>query len=248
LILKDKDLAERKKLTSGFPAILCSAPGYGKSTAFANLSLEEKQRTTIFNFDNKQISDDDNEFLYVFHSFKVEDFEAVDNIAKNIMKAGASEKCDRIILDTVTLMTKFINRWASHHYSGFDVWNAYNNSITKILEALKETVITNGKFGYATGHYPPKEGGEQQAKRYLTTKGKEHTNVLEESFLTVVESLIEDRKVWLYADSFEPKDTTKTKYKDGHFKFIRHSIDDLERLLNYKVAVNDKGELVEVAE
>lgn len=232
-------IAERKKLTSHYPLLIAAETGKGKSFAFSQLSAEDKGRTAIFNFDNKAISDDDSEFLLVKSGFDINDVEMVDKICKQILESFSYNKCDRIVIDTVTLMNKTINRWAVENYSGFDVWNAYNNSITQIIEAIKVGTLTYGKFGYVTGHYPPRDNSTLNTKRYLTTKGKEHTNVLEESFSTVVESVFEDRSVCFVADSFSLADTTKTKLVAGEFKFKRTSVDDLEQFLNGKKKVVD---------
>ena len=179
MTLENIALADRKKLTSHFPVLLASETGSGKSMAFANLSDEEKARTVIFNFDNKSLSEDDSQFAKIYHSFNAEDIEMVDNICKDLITVFAYDKCDRIFVDTFTLMTKLFNRWAAEHFSGFDVWNAYNNSITKVLETIKTCTLTYGKFAYVSAHYPPRAGHLPGTKRYVTTKGKEHTNIIE---------------------------------------------------------------------
>ena len=245
MILENVALADRKKLTSHFPVLLASETGSGKSMAFANLSDEEKARTVIFNFDNKSLSEDDSQFAKIYHSFNAEDIEMVDNICKDIISVFAYDKCDRVFLDTFTLMTKLFNRWAAEHFSGFDVWNAYNNSITKVLETIKTCTLTYGKFAYVSAHYPPRAGHLPGTKRYVTTKGKEHTNIIEESFSTVVETVMEDRQFYFEADVFDSSNTTKTKMVDGFFKIPRKSIDDLEQVLNKRKHVVD-GKLVEV--
>ena len=82
------------------------------------------------------------------------------------------------------------------------------------------------------------------SKRYVTTKGKEHTNIIEESFSTVVETVMEDRKFYFEADVFDVTNTTKTKMVEGHFKIPRISVDDLEQVLTKRKTVVD-GKLVE---
>jgi len=236
MVLKDVDLTERKKLTSHYPVLMVGETSSGKSTAIANLSDEEKARTVIFNFDNKAISEDDSKFLKVYQAFKVSDIDMIDKIESNLLKAAASDKVDRVIVDTFTLMTKLINRWAMEHYSGFDVWSSYNNAITRILESTKVATITYGKFIYVMAHYPPRIG-VNGTKRYVTTKGKEHTNIIEESFSTVVEAYMADRAFWFEADVFNEMNTTKTKLKEGCFKFKRTSLDDLELVLAGKKEV-----------
>ena len=240
MILKDIPLAERKKLTSHYPVLLASETGSGKTFAFSQLSPEEKARTYILNFDGKAISDDDSEFLKVFHNFDVEDIEMVDKIEKQIITVLADDRVDRLLLDTFTLMTKLFNRWAAKHFNGFDVWNAYNNAITQILEAVKTATLTYGKFVYVTAHYPPRLGMAPNTKRYVTTKGKEHTNIIEESFSTVVETIMEDRHFKYSADVFDDSNTTKTKLVEGSFKFIRTSIDDLEQVLTKSKTIVDE--------
>ena len=82
------------------------------------------------------------------------------------------------------------------------------------------------------------------SKRYVTTKGKEHTNIIEESFSTVVETVMEDRKFYFEADVFDVSNTTKTKMVEGFFKIPRVSVDDLEQVLTKRKTVVD-GKLVE---
>ena len=244
MTLEGLSLADRKKLTSHYPLLLASETGSGKSMAFAQLPDTEKPRTVIFNFDNKAISEDDSQFGKIYHDFDVEDIEMVDKICQNIYTVFAYDKCDRIFFDTFTLMTKLFNRWAAKHFSGFDVWNAYNNSITQVLETIKSCTLTYGKFAYVSAHYPPKVGMAPNSKRYVTTKGKEHTNIIEESFSTVVETVMEDRKFYFEADVFDVSNTTKTKMVEGFFKIPRVSVDDLEQVLTKRKTVVD-GKLVE---
>ena len=238
--LENIKLVDRKRLTSHYPVLLASETGTGKSFAFAQLSPEEKKRTYILNFDNKAISEDDSEFLKVYHTFDVDDIDMVDKIEKQIITVLSNDQVDRLLIDTFTLMTKLFNRWAANHFSGFDVWNAYNNSITKILECIKSATLTYGKFTYVAAHYPPRIGMAPNTKRYVTTKGKEHTNIIEESFSTVVETIMEDRKFKYVADVFDETNTTKTKLVEGSFKFARTSVDDLERVLTKTAKVVDE--------
>ena len=240
MTLENIKLIDRKRLTSHYPVLLASETGTGKSFAFAQLSPEEKKRTYILNFDNKAISEDDSEFLKVYHTFDVDDIDMVDKIEKQIITVLSNDQVDRLLIDTFTLMTKLFNRWAANHFSGFDVWNAYNNSITKILECIKSATLTYGKFTYVAAHYPPRIGMAPNTKRYVTTKGKEHTNIIEESFSTVVETIMEDRKFKYVADVFDETNTTKTKLVEGSFKFTRTSVDDLERVLTKTAKVVDE--------
>lgn len=245
MTLEGLSLQDRKRATSHYPILLASETGSGKSMAFANLSKAEKARTVIFNFDQKAISEDDSEFAKIYLNFDIEDVNMVDVLCQNIISVAAYDKCDRIFLDTFTLMTKLFNRWAPKHYKGFDEWKAYNNAITQVLETIKSCTLTYGKFIYVSAHYPPKTGSSLETKRYVTTKGKEHTNIIEESFSTVVESVIENKKFYFEADVFDSTNTTKTKMPEGHFKIPRTSIDDLEQVLNKRKHVVD-GELVDI--
>ena len=250
MVLKDIPISDRKKLTSGYPVMIGSTSGSGKSTSIANLTDEEKARTVVLNFDNKPISNDDSEFLAIRHpndksdkkSYSIEDDEVVEKIVKDIILMASNDKTDRIIVDTSTEMLKFLEFWSREHYSGFDSWGKYNDAITAIFNACKEAVIAYGKFIYIFGHYPPLEKGGIGKKRFLTTKGNEHKNVLEEKVSTVVEAILEDRQFKFYADSFEEYDTTKTKVPEGHFKFKRDSLHDLELVLTSTKKVVD-GEL-----
>jgi len=240
MTLENIALVERKKLTSHYPVLLASETGSGKTFAFGQLSLADKKRTYIFNFDGKSISEDDSEFLKVWHEFDIEDIEMVDKIEQRIITVLSDDRVDRLLVDTFTLMTKLFNRWAAKHFSGYDVWNAYNNAITQILECIKSATLTYGKFTYVTAHYPPRVGMAPNSKRYVTTKGKEHTNIIEESFSTVVETVMEDRAFKYTADVFDESNTTKTKLVEGGFKFVRESVGDLERILTRKAKIEDE--------
>lgn len=241
MTLENVKLADRKRLCSSYPVLLASETGTGKSFAFAQLPLADKKRTYILNFDRKAISEDDSEFLKVYHDFDFKDIEMVDKIEQQIITVLADDRVDRLLIDTFTLMTKLFNRWAAEHFNGFDVWNAYNNAITQILECLKLATITYGKFTYVAAHYPPRLGAAPTAKRYVTTKGREHTNVIEESFSTVVETIMEDRAFKYYCDVFDDSNTTKTRLAEGSFKFVRTSVDDLEQVLTKsKKVVNEQ--------
>jgi hypothetical protein len=240
MTLENIKLAERKRLCSSYPVLLASETGSGKSFAFAQLSPADKARTYILNFDGKAISDDDSEFLKVYHEFDVKDIEMVDKIEQRIITVLADDRVDRLLIDTFTLMTKLFNRWAAEHFSGFDIWNGYNNAITQILECIKSATLTYGKFTYVTAHYPPRLGMAPNSKRYVTTKGKEHTNVIEESFSTVVETVMEDRAFKYSCDVFDESNTTKTKLVEGSFKFVRTSVDDLEQVLTKSKKVVDE--------
>ena len=158
MTLEKIKLVDRKRLCSHYPVLLASETGSGKSFAFAQLSPAEKKRTYILNFDGKSVSEDDSEFLKVFHEFDVKDIEMVDKIEQQIITVLADDRVDRLLVDTFTLMTKLFNRWAAEHFSGFDIWNGYNNAITQILECIKSATLTYGKFTYVTAHYPPKLG------------------------------------------------------------------------------------------
>lgn len=245
MTLQNVELAQRKRFTSHYPVLLSGETGLGKSYAFANMPDEDKPHTVIFNFDGKAISEDDSQFAKVYHSFDFKDIEMVDKIEQELIKCFAYDKCDRVLVDTFTLMTKLFNRWASEHFNGYDVWAAYNNAITQILECVKSCVLTYGKFAYITAHYPPKVGLGGGQKRYVTTKGSEHKNIIEESFSTVVESTMEDRQFFFEADVFDQSNTTKTKTIEGYFKIPRQSVDDLEKYLN-KLVKLENGKLVNV--
>ena len=51
---------------------------------------------------------------------------------------------------------------------------------------------------------------------------------------------MEDRQFKFVADVFDESNTTKTKLIEGHFKFVRISIDDLEQLLTKSKSVVDE--------
>jgi hypothetical protein len=249
MTLKDLSLADRKKLTSHYPLLLVGESGGGKTYAFSQLDKEEAKRTVVFNFDNKSIceGEDDEEFFgKVYKNYNYENIEMVEDLCADIISIIAYEKCDRVLFDTATELESLLNRWAIYHFANFP-YGEKNNALYKILTAIKSATFTYGKFVYITAHYPPKIGSGSTVKRYVTIKGNEYKNAIEKDFNTIVESYMsqEHRQFFFRADVFDQTDTTKTKLSEGHFKFARISVDDLEQVLTKRKTVVD-GKLVEV--
>ena len=65
MILKDKSIVERLKLTSSYPILFTGVASTGKTEAFVNLPKEEKKRTVILNFDAKPIGLNPSEFFKI---------------------------------------------------------------------------------------------------------------------------------------------------------------------------------------
>lgn len=242
MLLDKQTLTERKKLTSHYPVLLVGESGSGKTYAFSTLPKEEAQRTVVFNFDRKSIcqdEDDDTFFGKVYKDYDHENLDMVDLLCKDIISVASFAKVDRILFDTVTELEALLNRWAICHFSNFP-YGEKNNALYKVMTTIKSTALTYGKFIYMTAHYPPKESAGK--KRYITIKGNEYKNALEKDFNTIVESQMshEHRQVFLMADSFDQTDTTKTKLVEGHFKFVRDSIDDLEQVLTKSKTIVDE--------
>ena len=63
--LENIKLVDRKRLTSHYPVLLIGADSSGKSFALENMSIEDKKRTIVLNFDTKPVGEPD-DFAAVF--------------------------------------------------------------------------------------------------------------------------------------------------------------------------------------
>ena len=86
--LENVELTERKKLTKAYPVVIVGNPGCGKSASVEFLPEDEKQRTIIFDMENKGLPEDDECFLMTKygHPFSEKAFE--NKFKKWATKAG----------------------------------------------------------------------------------------------------------------------------------------------------------------
>ena len=182
-------------------------------------------------------------------SYFIDDPEAIDKIVDHILKATFSPKIDRIVVDTLTAMIDFCEAWANTCFSGRDIWAKYGFAVQKIQQALKEATIFGSKFTYVFAHhdYIPAHLYATTPKQVIAVKGGIMKNNVETAYNTIIFAYLnEDGNRMFQCDSNNSLDTSRTKLLESKFKFKRHSLDDIEQLLNRRKHVNhDTEELVD---
>jgi hypothetical protein len=239
--LQDKTLEERKKLTRAFPVVIVGKPGCGKSAAIEFLPAEEKMRTIILDVEAKGLPEDDEADYYKVIKLKSIDsdndlkdhgnvmYKTIEELLPYFKKAMASDKIDRIVVDTFTAFVSELERHYVTVHNGFTVWNSYNQQLHDFFRMLKEETYTHGKFVYVLGHYKPsKDKKDQDAEKFMVVKGNAHYRLIESHFNTVVE--VDEFK--FRADNSDEYDSTRIKRSLSPYESKENSMAELESALN----------------
>lgn len=89
MILKDIPISDRLRLTASFPILFTGLGNSGKTEAFVRLSMEEKKRTFILNFDSKPVGMDSTEFLKITN--KAASKEETEKMLEKAQESGAKD-------------------------------------------------------------------------------------------------------------------------------------------------------------
>ncbi len=238
--LKDKTLEERKKLTKSYPAVVVGQPGCGKSAAVEFLPEDEKQRTIIFDMENKGLpEDDESEYYKVIKLISIDCqnkpadhgnviYKTIEEVLPYFIKAMSSDKIDRIWFDTFTAFVSELERHYVTTSNGYTVWNSYNQQLHDFFRVLKEETYTHGKFVYLLGHYKPsKDKKDPDAEKFMVVKGNAHYRLIESHFNTVVEV----REFKFRADNTEEYDSTRIKRSLSPYESNENSIVEFEEAI-----------------
>ena len=233
MILKDIPILERKKLTRSYPVLVSGYAGCGKSSAVEFLSVEDKARTVIFNFDNKTLPEDEEaQYFKVKYLNNPEDKKPTDifQIIDVIKATIAIPDVDRIIIDTFSGYYKELDAVCNLRYNGFDVWKAYNAKIGELLNMLKVEAHAHAKFIYVLAHYKPvkKETGDRKT---VSVRGNEWFALIESEFNTVVESVVEAGEFKFIADNSDEYTSTRVRRALSPIETKQNSFAELEAIL-----------------
>ncbi len=239
--LEGKSLEQRKKLTKSYPVVITGFPGCGKSAAVEMLSDEDKMRTIIMDLEGKGLPEDFGDEYYKIIRLKPIDstskfkdegnviYKTIEEILPYFSKAMASDKIDRIVIDTFTAYVAEAERHFVTVSNGFTVWNQYNQILHDLFRTLKEEAYTHGKYVYVLGHYKPsKDTKDSDAEKFMVVKGNAHFRLCESHFNTVV--TIEDFK--FIADNTNQFDSTRIKRSLSPYESKLNSLAELEEALS----------------
>jgi hypothetical protein len=241
MTLENLTLQERKKLTKSYPVIIAASPGAGKSAAVEMLPDEEKLRTIIFDLENKgQPEDSEDKYYKIIKLVSIDTsprpvdegnviYKTVEEIVPYFRKAVASEKIDRIIIDTFTAYVAELERHYVTVSNGFTVWNSYNQQLHDFFRTIKEETYAHGKLVYVLGHYKPsRDKKDSDAEKFMVVKGNAHFRLVESHFNTVV--TIEQFK--FMADNTAEYDSTRIKRSLSPYESKENSLAELEEALS----------------
>jgi len=94
MILKDKTLTERLKLTASYPILLTGLANAGKTESIVRLPADEKKRTMVLNFDSKPIGLDPDEFFMIVN--RVQSKEKLENLIIKAKSANNTEMVEHL--------------------------------------------------------------------------------------------------------------------------------------------------------
>ena len=238
--LSDKSLEERKKLTKAFPVVIVGKPGCGKSASVEFLPEDEKMRTIIFDMEDKGLPEDDESAYYkviklisIDATSKPKDhgnviYKTIEEIVPYFTKAMASDKIDRILIDTFTAFVSELERHYVTVSNGFTVWNSYNQQLHDFFRVVKSETYTHAKFVYILGHYKPsKDRKDPDAEKFMVVKGNAHYRLIEAHFNTVIE--VDEFK--FRADNTESFDSTRIKRSLSPYESKQNSLAEFEETI-----------------
>lgn len=158
-----------------YKVLIVGAPGRGKTFSFRNM---DSNKTGFIHPENKPL---------IFE--KVFKYHAKPRKFAGVMKAlgdfSKNPEIECIVLESLSETLNMILEEMRANFRGFDVWDNYNRSVSKLLNLVKSIE----KEVFLTVHYETINIEGEPEKR-AKTKGKEWEGVIEKEFAVV-----------LYADS-----------------------------------------------
>jgi len=164
-----------------FKVLIVASSGKGKTTSAKDL---DRDKTQFINTENKPLPFKGNFKHHIRPKSLEETREAVINGAKD-------ETIDVIFIDSLSAIFDMVLLDCRKKYKGFDVWNAYNESIANFIDLIKRVP----KTVFITAHYEIL-GIEGSQEKRVKVKGRELEGVIEKDFTIVVyaDSRLNDKK------------------------------------------------------
>lgn len=159
------------KVRDYYKILLVGQPGKGKTHSFRNM---DRNKTGFINTENKPLTF---EGAFRFHG-KPRKFagamKAIEDYSKN-------DEIEVIVVDSLSAIFDMLLEEMRNNFRGFDVWDNYNRSITKLMNLLKSVE----KEMIITAHYEIINVEGEPEKR-VKTKGKEWEGMIEREFTIVL--------------------------------------------------------------
>jgi len=236
---------QRMAIDSHFPVCIVSTPGGGKTTAYTNISDEDKKRTLIINSDGKGLSNSLpfkkiillNKESILKHAeapntetIGYNDPEGFDKLVKHLQGARDGALIDRVIVDSFTTFTDWVELLANMKTSNnkFEGFKVHNELISEFINIMKSYSLSKKLF-YVIAHYM--FGTTEKA--YIKVNGNKHKGNIEGYFTSIVLAKKGEvsRKFFFVADTFSSTDSSRTAVKGGKLSIARYSLMDLEDFL-----------------
>ena len=148
------------KLESYPPVLLCGQTGTGKSSTLRN--VPDPQRVAVLNIERKVLPTRN------AMSLKSVDITSYKMLMQAMKQALDSPDYDIIFIDSFSALADLLYRYCKVQYSGYEIWNMYNDMLYEFLQGIK----VNKKPVFLTGIPETLEVGFDQ-KQYMRVKGKE---------------------------------------------------------------------------
>jgi hypothetical protein len=208
-----------------YKVLLVSQSGKGKTYSFRNM---DKEKTGFINVENKPLPFKGN---FKYHGKPLAPggvFAALDAYNKNT-------EINCIVIDSLSAVFDLFLAEAKATKKGFDVWNHYNEMVSKFLVEVKKIE----KEIFLTAHYEwiQDEGGAKE--RRVKTQGKAWEGVIEKEFSLVLyadRKLTDDKKVEAWFDMALDNSSSKCPpdiFGESIFKIPNDSAFVLEKIIEF---------------
>jgi hypothetical protein len=174
-------MATTVKIRDYYKILIVGQPGKGKTYSFREM---DKDKTGFINAESKPLPF---EGAFKFHA-KPKKFsgamKAIEDYSKN-------KDIQVIVVDSLSAIFDMLLEEMRNNFRGFDVWDNYNRSVTKLMNLIKAV----DKEMIITAHYEIINIEGEPEKR-VKTKGKEWEGMIEREFTLVLyaESKFKDEK------------------------------------------------------
>ena len=155
-----------------YKILIVASSGKGKTYAFRNM---DPKTTGFINVESKPLPFK-NEFKY--YSTPNNWREATEKL----IEYAKNPEVKAIVFDSFSAYVDSVLKTARETKKGFDIWNAYNDEIGKLLYLNKKCP----KDVFVTAHYEWIESPEGATEKRVLVKGKEWKGVVEKDFTIVL--------------------------------------------------------------
>jgi hypothetical protein len=208
-----------------YKVLLVSQSGKGKTYSFRNMN---KETTGFINVENKPLPFKGN---FKYHGKPL----AWGGVFAALKAYNENKEIDCIVIDSLSATLDIFLAEAKATKKGFDVYNYYNELVSKFLSEIKKVE----KEVFLTAHYEwiQDEGGAKE--RRVKTQGKTWEGTIEKEFSLVLyadRKLTDDKKVDAWFDMALDNSSSKCPpdiFGESVFKIPNDSNFVLEKIIEF---------------